>query len=937
MSLKNIFESITPDNIKTIPLVRDAMDIFIANLEENSSWSIDITELYKSENVEVQEAFFKTYLAALYKVITEAQSNPLIIEKLDGYESPTGSIPLRRAITDILNSEYLTTNKIIKQKNGIEPIIEYTYNLGKYLQDNERNAKDFSFKDVQPFYFQVEGSLFQEVYENIVKPLSHPIGWCYSYLHVLTESLIDYFGVNGNVKFNTIEIVCLSGNFAIFSPESTIDPVKEEFLSRTNPETGYPYSDLDDPDTWFDNHVRVYLDKNPSDFDISFINDVRVVTIYFDDGSVLYQDANNDVYYDDENSVRTDFPDQCSIKLSYDTSYTIEYTDEIDIQMWTYFNEDGPEGVDLQGIIEYGEGTELKDPFVLYRIPSNAVYFYTEDGKYFTTPEPTPNWEGAYLITDLNEDFEASFDNQSDPTARRGWYVYASHVEDLPTQIASSFFVQDNAIVVTLDTVMANNGTLNYAPENHVLTQWQIGTSPLFEPETLLFNESSGTNLYTIDAFNLPVNIDLFAQCRQVFDDGNMSSWSPYTEIDFGYTYMIPFFDADYIQVQYTFPDGDDIDTRTKVLTIADSPYIGWAWDGDNDGLINFAGDNTGTGFESTYIDLNVFKTLYPTENNIKIDVRAQWFGTVGVEPVSIKLFLYKGGSMVDSGYTWTNPSATDMLELDFTSLVLDTYSGFDFSIGRRIGVVNYNLISKTGFFDPLDSIAYGTQTSQTPGVSFLANNNGTVYEPIAVKEESSKVIVTTDATTRYVSNGTYNGLTTQTSPTTVVQITTGNPDTETAYDVPVPWQVQFLGTTYDYFHMDDNAMITFSDVVGGGTANSYPEINSPNRDKIVLIGGADSSVRSIKYEIQGTAPNRTLHIWWEGYVDVTGEGSDPRGFEPWLSETDLTNIPPTAEFEIILFENMINKIEVLTKTDEVALLASDYDVWAAQEGITPA
>ena len=72
-------------------------------------------------------------------------------------------------------------------------------------------------------------------------------------------------------------------------------------------------------------------------------------------------------------------------------------------------------------------------------------------------------------------------------------------------------------------------------------------------------------------------------------------------------------FDADYIVLTYSFTDGVDLDTRTKVTvphigqtTLADS--IGWCcseqWPADGTPILTWGGDNTGTGFESVLIDL---------------------------------------------------------------------------------------------------------------------------------------------------------------------------------------------------------------------------------------------------------------------------------------------------------------------------------------------
>jgi hypothetical protein len=103
-------------------------------------------------------------------------------------------------------------------------------------------------------------------------------------------------------------------------------------------------------------------------------------------------------------------------------------------------------------------------------------------------------------------------------------------------------------------------------------------------------------------------------------------------------------FDADYLMVQYEFTDGQDLDTRTRIVTPdigqdTTVEYIGYganycSGSGDyatagiyplasgNNYILKHACDNTGQGFEAVLINLNNFTTAYPAENEITIDCR---------------------------------------------------------------------------------------------------------------------------------------------------------------------------------------------------------------------------------------------------------------------------------------------------------------------------
>ena len=107
MKLQAIFDSITPQNIKDIPLLADAMEIFINNLENNSSISTDIREVFSADNTEIRENLLKIYISSLYSVISNIQQNKDIQEKFREGEG----LVLSKDITEILNDEYFSTNK----------------------------------------------------------------------------------------------------------------------------------------------------------------------------------------------------------------------------------------------------------------------------------------------------------------------------------------------------------------------------------------------------------------------------------------------------------------------------------------------------------------------------------------------------------------------------------------------------------------------------------------------------------------------------------------------------------------------------------------------------------------------------------------------------------------------------------------------------------
>jgi len=191
------------------------------------------------------------------------------------------------------------------------------------------------------------------------------------------------------------------------------------------------------------------------------------------------------------------------------------------------------------------------------------------------------------------------------------------------------------------------------------------------------------------------------------------------------------YFVADYIVLTYYFATGLDLDTRTRMTSpYSAGTYVGWGQSGSGqtraedlaypeysqdlpNGAIAllWAGDNTNTGVESVQINVANIRSYYGN-TTISLDLRAQWYMTVGTTPVKIQADLYKGGTMVYSSgnFTWTNPTATSSL-LDIASGEVaasiirgptfggDPDDGFS-EIGTSVAVMTYNTLSGVGRFD---------------------------------------------------------------------------------------------------------------------------------------------------------------------------------------------------------------------------------------------
>ena len=201
------------------------------------------------------------------------------------------------------------------------------------------------------------------------------------------------------------------------------------------------------------------------------------------------------------------------------------------------------------------------------------------------------------------------------------------------------------------------------------------------------------------------------------------------TPVDCGVTEFA--FDADYAVLTYKFSDAKDLDTRSRIVEpdINMNKYLGYgtgvvcfpvdaSWSQTNiptTAVIDWSGDNTGTGYESILIDIQKLKVLQPSMVNLVVDLRAAWFKAgepMGVLPVEVKAMFYKGGTMLKSqpvtsplSYEYTNPTATNSLQVTSDSKVINTRYQADGGVRlQRLAVFKYNVVTKVGSFDINDT-----------------------------------------------------------------------------------------------------------------------------------------------------------------------------------------------------------------------------------------
>jgi len=184
------------------------------------------------------------------------------------------------------------------------------------------------------------------------------------------------------------------------------------------------------------------------------------------------------------------------------------------------------------------------------------------------------------------------------------------------------------------------------------------------------------------------------------------------------------------------------------------------------------------------------------------------------------------------------------------------------------------------------DSYSIGTNDT---GITRIASSSAalTGESGFRLLVNSAKRI-TTSAGSATVSNLTLSllGAASLTSATTP---TTGNND-DGYWTLSLPFNITFNGTTYSTIYVGTNTYITFG---GGSTSYSGLSVSNPAFNKI-MISCADNSAQRIYYGTEGSAPNRTYRVRWEGTAATGG-----------------TLGSPNMVYEAVFYENAASQIDI--------------------------
>ena len=253
-----IVKNLIPENIRNIKLIKDSIDVFLQHIIDNSNIAIDIANIFYENKTALYEEFVKIYLKNMYLVLTDSNYNQQLNAKVTKLYKLAGlkdfkEITISDDVLKILNKDIIFGNKAFKNSKGISTSIEYVYHLIEQLELQQSILRgDGYFRFIEGdevFEYTIEGSLLQEIYEHFVKPLSHPVGWTYSYNRLYELYFKDYFLVKPVYKFNYFYVGCQCGQ----------SDKKDDYKANL----GYlPFTDSDGNNIKQKDGVLIYADNN---------------------------------------------------------------------------------------------------------------------------------------------------------------------------------------------------------------------------------------------------------------------------------------------------------------------------------------------------------------------------------------------------------------------------------------------------------------------------------------------------------------------------------------------------------------------------------------------------------------------------------------------------------------------------------------------------
>ena len=298
---KSAVKSIIPSNLRKNKLIKEVMDIVCDFVWEKSSVAVEISELFKKTNKVTFNEILQVYMKNYFDCITRNNNNPELLKQIrDAHRRAKhknwDSIKLDIDILKTSSNDIPFYKKLMIKSGTFEGLTEMYHKINNFkIEEGILATSDFFEIEEGPenLTYIARGEMLEEIWENYVKILAHPVGWIYSYIRTYLLQFEDYFLSKRVFDVRYFKIICKGEE-------------KDDYLLNRDFKNGLKI---------VGNATIKSIEQNP-------------FKITFESGEYLVED---DVVrlYSRNHKLLKEYPDTCSISIDYDSHVETAIRDEV--------------------------------------------------------------------------------------------------------------------------------------------------------------------------------------------------------------------------------------------------------------------------------------------------------------------------------------------------------------------------------------------------------------------------------------------------------------------------------------------------------------------------------------------------------------------------------------------------------------------------------
>ena len=223
-----------PEAMREDPDFQRLIHLYCKTLEETFEYSDDViqtklvdslmekfSKTNESRYADFRQDILRVLLNELFYTIDDAENSGVLYNKLEEVYNRVGlsvsGLEIAKMLDRIITEQNIVANKSFNQNKGKYSGFVYINNLIDLAISGVEKTESNYFKLIEgtrdnpkePFNYRVETSHYKETYEELVKPLVHPLGFGYVVSTMLFILLEDYFGLRLEQTLEYAEIRCL--------------------------------------------------------------------------------------------------------------------------------------------------------------------------------------------------------------------------------------------------------------------------------------------------------------------------------------------------------------------------------------------------------------------------------------------------------------------------------------------------------------------------------------------------------------------------------------------------------------------------------------------------------------------------------------------------------------------------------------------------------